>query len=355
MLQIPRIGEIVVGDMRPHARWRAVAAALLAVALVSGASPSYADSTISSTPDERAGAAARARGVALTLTGPRQVAAGETVVLTGRVRTADGGTRRARVVRVAERRDGRWVVVGKARSTQRGGYRISFGAGAVAGHRVFRAQAPAVRRLPAVRTGRLSVRVVASDVASPDDWTFLMDGGSRWNPCEPITWSYNPTGEPYDALPDVTAAFSKIAGASGLTFRYAGPTPLIYLGLPGGLAGGADITVGWANPTLLSDLVGSVVGLGGALGTKVTGHDVTWKLTQGWVTLDNADPLRPKPGFGASSFGQVLLHETLHVLGLGHAEQPTQLMYPVASGQNTTFGAGDRAGIARIGAAPGCL
>lgn len=339
--------------------WRALAAVLLALALAAGVSPSYAgstpDSTTDSTPGERAVASARARGVALTVSAPSQVAAGGTVVLTGRVRTADGTVRRARVVQVAERRDGRWVVVGKTRSTKRGGYRISLAAGSVGRDRVFRAQAPRVRRLRAVRTGWLSVRVVASEVARSDDWSFLMDGGSRWNPCEPITWSYNPVGQAYDALGDVTAAFSKIAAASGLTFQYAGPTPLVYLGLPSALVGGADITVGWANAQRLAGLVDSVVGLGGALGTEITGHDVSWKLTRGWVTLDNADPLQPKPGFGASSFGQVLLHETLHVLGLGHAEQPTQLMFPVASAQNTSFGPGDLAGIARVGATAGCL
>ncbi|MBA2956415.1 matrixin family metalloprotease [Nocardioides sp. CGMCC 1.13656] len=343
------------GDMRPIALSRALPAALLALALVTGASPSYAGSTVSTTPDESAASPARARAVALTVTGPQQVAAGGRVVLTGKVRTADGRVRRTRVVQVAERRDDHWVVVGRTRSTKRGAYRISLAAGSDAGDRVFRAQAPRVQRLRAVRTGALSVRVVASQVERPDDWTFLMDGGSRWNPCEPITWSYNPAGEAYDALADVTAAFSKIASASGLTFQYAGPTPLVYLGASNALTGGADITIGWANARLLSSLVNSVVGLGGALGTKVSGHDVAWELTRGWVTLDNADPLRPRPGFGASSFGQVLLHETLHVLGLGHAEQPTQLMYPVATGQNTTFGAGDLAGIARIGAGPGCL
>ena len=340
--------------MRPNACWRALVVALIAVALATGARPSYAGSSIGSTPDGDTTAPAPARAAALTVTGPQRVAAGGTVVLTGTIRTVDGGVRRARVVQVAERRDGRWVVVGKTRSAERGGYRISFGAGSDAGDRVFRAQAPRVDQLRAVRTGQLSIRVVAAD-SHPDDWTFLMDGGSRWDPCEPITWSYNPTGESYDALADVTAAFSKIADPSGLTFQYAGSTPLLYLGRPDALAGGADITIGWASATQLSALVDSVVGLGGALGTKVTGRDVAWELTRGWVTLDRRDPLRPKPGFGASSFGQVVLHETLHVLGLGHAEQPTQLMYPVASGQNTSFGAGDLAGIARIGAGRGCL
>jgi len=338
-------------------------AALLALAVTAGASPSYAGSVTATTPTEQAPAAStvHARATAITLSAPREVTSGATIGFTGKLVTKQ----RPRRVQVAERAGGRWVVVGQARTKRSGAYQVSVPAGTAAGRRVFRAQAARSGTLPAVRTGRLSVRVLAgggtggtggpSGSGSASDWTYLMDGGSRWNPCETITWSYNSSGQAYDALADVTAAFTKIAKASGLTFEYAGPSPLVYLGLPGVLSGGADITVGWANASQLPVLVDSVVGIGGALGTKVTGHDVTWKLTTGWVTLDNNDPLSPKAGFGASSFGQVLLHETLHVLGLGHAAQPDQLMYPVASGRNTAFGAGDLAGIAAVGAGAGCL
>jgi hypothetical protein len=288
---------------------------------------------------------AEARAAAITLVGPTEASSGDRVVLRGNVATnAPGKPGRPRVVQVAVRAGDRWRVVAKTRSTLRGAYRISVPAGSTGGRRVLRAQAPETPALRAVHSEPLSVTVADGS----GDWSFLMNGGSRWNPCAPITWSYNPAGQAYQALSDVTTAFATIAAASGLTFTYVGPTPLVY-------PGGADITVGWASAAKLAGLADSVVGIGGAGGNKITGHDVAWQLTRGWVTLDNRDPLAPGPGFGASSFGQVLIHELLHALGLGHAARPRNLMYPVASGQNTTFGPGDRAGIAHIGTAAGCL
>jgi matrixin len=329
-------------------RRRPLAAALLVLVVLVGGAPAYAGPTTAVTASERA--------AALRVSAPRQVESGEKVAFTGKVLTRH----RARVVQIAERAGDRWRVVAHARSSRRGAFRVSVPAGSVAGVRIFRAQAPRSGTLALVRTGRLTVKMVAAPVTPPpagssDDWSFLMDGGSRWNPCEPITWSYNPVGQAYNALPDVTKAFANIAAASGLNLEYAGASPLVYLGIPSSLVGGADITVGWASASQLSRLVGSVVGVGGAIGSQITGRDVQWELTRGWVTLDNDDPLEPAPGFGASSYGQVMMHEMLHALGLGHATSPTELMAGVASAQNTTFGPGDLAGIARIGAAAGCL
>lgn len=325
--------------------------ALLAVEL--GAAPAQASSTIGTTPDERAAGARAtlARGAGITVRGPAEVQSGADVVLSGRVVTRRGTVRRPRPVQVAERLAGRWVVVGRSRSRRNGAFRLAVPAGDAPATRVLRAQAPRAHRLRAARSASLTVEVVDGS----EDWSFLMDGGSRWNPCEPISWSYNPVGQAYDALADVTAAVDRIAAASGLELDYVGASSLVYLGDEGLLVGGADLTVGWASAAQLGALVDSVVGVGGAIGRSVTGRDVRWQLTRGWVTLDRSDPLDPAPGFGPSSYGQVLMHEMLHALGLGHAEEPQQLMYPVAGPQNTSFGAGDLAGIARIGAAAGCL
>jgi hypothetical protein len=60
-------------------------------------------------------------------------------------------------------------------------------------------------------------------------------------------------------------------------------------------------------------------------------------------------------GFGpGTTDGEVLLHELAHAVGLGHVLDPTQVMYPHTTHSESQFGAGDRAGLAALGAAAGC-
>jgi hypothetical protein len=62
------------------------------------------------------------------------------------------------------------------------------------------------------------------------------------------------------------------------------------------------------------------------------------------------------PGFGdrAEAWGATLLHELLHVLGLGHVDDPSQLMYVHPGRGPVTLGEGDRAGLSAIGPTQGC-
>jgi hypothetical protein len=41
-------------------------------------------------------------------------------------------------------------------------------------------------------------------------------------------------------------------------------------------------------------------------------------------------------------------------VGLNHVLDPTQVMYPQTTNGESTFGAGDRAGLAALGAPAGC-
>lgn len=335
------------------------------------------------------------RRYAIAATAPETAATGSSFTVAG---TATTNLRRGRVERpvlLSERQGRSWTVLERARTTTYGEFGFTLDAGDTASTRVLRVDAPAYRGLRSARTSVLVVDVVASTEASdptPDPtpdvptepptpvdetpgyddpellpagyvglgsasaWTYLFDGGARWNPCQVIRWAYNPAGEGYPALADMQRAMAKISGASGLHFSYAGATPWRYLGNlgdPAFPADRADIVIGWANATELPALAGNVVGYGGGSGRAANGGDVRVRITRGFLVLDNGHVL--PGGFEQSGWGQISLHEILHALGLGHAPESVQVMYGTAHRGNIRFGAGDLTGMQRIGAAPGCL
>jgi hypothetical protein len=114
----------------------------------------------------------------------------------------------------------------------------------------------------------------------------------------------------------------------------------------------APLLVTWADPASTD------VGIGGgtkgiALTTAVPGEHGPHILS-GQVVLDAAQRL--SSGFGpGSTEGEVLLHELAHAVGLGHVDDPTQVMYYRTTNSESQFGAGDRAGLQALGTASGCL
>jgi len=362
----------------------AVVLSLLAVGLVSatgGPSVPAATSEVMSVQD-----AVRLRKPApLVVTAPKSVTAGGTIRFVGDVVVR---ARKPRRVEVAELKAGRWRVVGRTTSKRNGTFRVRIAAGGLAGSRVFRTEAPAARGLAGLRTGNLRIKVAKKPVTttgptipgtadydpaeglpvgyaaagSASDWAYLFDTqpdsfGSRWDPCTVITWTYNPTGEAYPALADVRRAFAKIAGVSGLRFKYLGNQQAYhYVGDNVALAATTEqLVVGWSDEDEFPELSGPTVGIGGGLAHPVSGTDIDRQMFRGYLTLDN-DPLTPlAPGFDGSGWGQVMMHEILHALGLGHATSANQLMYGMATSTNYQFGAGDITGMQKVGAPAGCL
>lgn len=304
--------------------------------------------------------------------------------IVGRVRTNRKST--PRVVLLSEQVSGRWKSRGRVRSDRGGAYKFIVRAGPTEGLRKFRAVAPRTGRLPVARTSRIKVTIVAaSTVTEPDptiedattehdavefpstggpapagnaqDWAWLFDQSARWNPCAVIRWTYNPQGDYPAGRADMTRALARIAGISGLRFKYVGPTNYVAMvSKDSEFPPNADLSVGWASDTQVPRLKGSTVGLGGGWAYGVEGADVAYQIEKGYITLDKGARLRP--GFdtdGDSTWGQVLTHEALHTLGLGHATGQQQVMYGTSSSSNHRYGAGDLTGMDRIGADGGCL
>lgn len=146
---------------------------------------------------------------------------------------------------------------------------------------------------------------------SAGDFSLL---GYRWNPCAgPITVS--------SSGPNVTGIVSELTSLTGLQLvMVSGPN--------------ADITLSYGT------------GLPGAEGGLTT-----WAAIGGWLSHITI-VISPA---SAPYMSTVLHHEMGHAVGLGHAKQPNEVMYPIAhTGSPTDYQAGDRAGLKAVGASAGC-
>ena len=311
------------------------------------------------------------RVMTITATAPRRVYAGARVVVSGVAQVGPGPRARTRPVRLLEHSLSGWRVLARRSTARTGAFRFEVAAGPRARTRVFEVLAPRFDGLAAARTARLFVKVVHPSGASPmssapvsdqapaglpGDWSFLIADGVRWNPCTAIRWVYNPQGGYTGSLADVQQALARLAARTGLTFQYVGATTYVHRAgttFPSGV----DLAVAWSDETQVPALRGAVAGVGGGSAQSTArGEDVAWRMVTGYVVLDRRHTLRH--GFDASgsvTWGQVMLHEGLHALGLGHASGAEQLMHASVSSLNHRFGAGDLTGMARIGSAHGCL
>jgi hypothetical protein len=189
-------------------------------------------------------------------------------------------------------------------------------------------------------------------------WVDALGRPGRWDPCTPIAYVVNPAHAPQTGRADLAEALRRLAAVSGLQFTDAGDTDeaprrdrAAYQPERYGERW-APLLVAWSPPAATD------VGIGGgtkgvALTVAVPGEQGPSILT-GQVVLD-ADQ-RLASGFGpGTTEGEVLQHELAHAVGLGHVDDPTQVMYWRTTHSESEFGAGDRAGLAALGAAAGCL
>ncbi len=218
----------------------------------------------------------------------------------------------------------------------------------------------------AVRRGQDAAAVgeifpVRQDAPAAAGWgpTYVDEQGrpARWDPCRPISYVVQAGWIPDAGRGDLAEALRRLGAASGLEFVDEGDTDE----LPS-LARSAyqpdrygdrwaPLLLGWVPPGATDLGLGSGV-QGMSLSVAVPGRAGP-SLVSGQVVLDAANRLAP--GFGpGTTDGEVLLHELAHAVGLGHVLDATQVMYPRTTNSESEFGAGDRTGLATLGAPAGC-
>lgn len=106
------------------------------------------------------------------------------------------------------------------------------------------------------------------------------------------------------------------------------------------------VLISWATAAENAHLAGDVAGVATSIWWELSpgvGRTMT-----GSIVLDLE--LFANPDVAKETKQAILLHEMAHVLGLGHVDDPDELMY--YSALRTDYGPGDLEGLARIGNAP---
>ena len=183
----------------------------------------------------------------------------------------------------------------------------------------------------------------------------------RWNPCKPIHLRVNLAEAPPNAAADLTTALQAVSTATGMTFVEDGATSVVPTRAwqRSATMRRSAVVIAWASASQTdvfgTDPFGREVGVGGpgAVIDPATGHGV---YVSGLVVIDRDASARLAPGFGTRSIGLVLMHELGHLVGLGHTPSTADIMNPTIQPTRTgTWGAGDLAGLARLGIQSGCL
>lgn len=209
--------------------------------------------------------------------------------------------------------------------------------------------------------GRLTATAATADVApGPVDprgfRVKLVDGDTgaavRYDACRPLHYVINPALATPGGIRDIRRAFELTGEASGLRFVYDGTTDEPYdpdrASYQPERYGErwAPILISWTNEPL-TDVVAGAEGTRpiAAAGSRfeVNAHGAPVFVT-GHAVFDSSWTEIPA-GFGGQTWGQAMLHELGHVLGLDHVDDPASVMNPVIGLRAANWGGGDRAGL----------
>jgi hypothetical protein len=175
-----------------------------------------------------------------------------------------------------------------------------------------------------------------------------------YDPCRPVHYVLRPDAAPAGGEVLVHEAVARLSEVTGLRFVHDGATD------ESGTRGReayqparygdrwAPVLIAWETEEQNPALAGDIVGEAGSVAVSL-GDEPRVYLT-GAVSLDAGalTDLLARPD-GAVLVRSIVLHELGHLAGLGHVEDPGQLLYPKAQDDVTDYAAGDLTGLSRLG------
>ncbi len=197
----------------------------------------------------------------------------------------------------------------------------------------------------------------------------------RFNPCEPLRYVLNSDAAPAGGVADAKAALAIVSAATGLSFVEVGSTDEKFSAVRSPYQPErygnewAPLLIGWYrqggsdNRVILGQsrpYVSQGVYVSGFIGLNVDAYteaETRSPLKSGFGPVPGA--VRGQPiGARGVTWGRVLLHELVHLVGLAHVADRSQLMVSELSlhtNPRAELGAGDVAGLRTLGRAAGCL
>lgn len=207
------------------------------------------------------------------------------------------------------------------------------------------------------------------DGGGPHEFILLQPDGVTpvaYDPCRPIHFVIRPGGPPEGEVL-IREAIAAVSAATGLRFIFDGTTD----------EGPSDdrapyqpdrygdrwapVLFTWSDPAE-SPRLGEIspsnpqadpAGYAGSVAVGIddgSGGEVQKVFVTGSVTLDQGDLGRTLEGpDGRAQVRSVIAHEVAHLVGLGHVEDPSQLMHPTIQVGVTDFQPGDLEGLATLG------
>jgi hypothetical protein len=172
-----------------------------------------------------------------------------------------------------------------------------------------------------------------------------------YEPCRTVEVQVNAAGEVPGGSQLVLEAMGRVGDLAGIDLAYSGPSderPDAWSKrmTTGGLEAYPPVLVSWSDEEETPGLAGEVVGLGGSISLRGGGQE---RYVTGSVTLDGPDLAKiHEQDDGEAKVRAVILHEFAHLVGLGHVQDPGELMSTSNTGQ-LDFGPGDQEGLARLG------